>query len=230
MKKIRFILFFVMSLPKTLFYNFILFGFLGLFKLPIIFGYNVKTSGIRRGSILIECKFEFAMIRFGFGGPEGVVAYKRSYLIFGSQGRALFKGKARFGAGSSLRCDARLEIGDNFSSSKNTFISCGADGSVIGNNVMCGWNVSLRDSDGHTVYFDGVPKTSRLPFIIGNHVWICAEAHILKGVKIGDDSIVAYRSTVIKSFEQAHSLIGGTPAKLIRLGVDWGKEQANEIT
>jgi acetyltransferase-like isoleucine patch superfamily enzyme len=76
---------------------------------------------------------------------------------------------------------------------------------------------------GHNVYHNGIKKQSQKPFTIGNHVWVCAEAHVLKGVAIGDDSIIAYRSTVTKSFSGNGSLIGGSPATLLGTNYSWGR-------
>ena len=51
---------------------------------------------------------------------------------------------------------------------------------------------------------------------IGNNVWIGWNATILKGVNIGDDSIVAAGSVVLKGEYPKRSLIGGNPAKVIK--------------
>lgn len=51
---------------------------------------------------------------------------------------------------------------------------------------------------------------------IGNNVWIGWSATILKGVTIGDDSIVAAGSVVLKGDYPKRSLIGGNPAKVLK--------------
>ena len=55
---------------------------------------------------------------------------------------------------------------------------------------------------------------------IGNHVWIGANVTILKGVSIGDGSIVAAGSVVTKSIPEA-CLAAGVPAKVIKENVQW---------
>jgi acetyltransferase-like isoleucine patch superfamily enzyme len=228
MNKIRTVIslcvFGLLSLPKTIYFNFKSLPIHQAVFLPILVGYKVKISEVHKGIIEFDSsfpKFRPGLIRFGYGGPKGIVSNRYSEICL-QNGKLMFAGRAFFGEGTSIRINGRLHIGKNFSASKNTFISCSADGSSIGDNVMCGWNVHLRDSDGHTVYFEGKPKVSKKAFDIGNHVWICAEAHILKGVCIGQESIVAYRSTVTSSFSEMGVLIGGTPAKLIQKGVTWG--------
>ncbi|MFK7824159.1 MAG: CatB-related O-acetyltransferase [Oligoflexales bacterium] len=55
--------------------------------------------------------------------------------------------------------------------------------------------------------------------VIGNDVWIGYEATIMPGVKIGDGSIIASKSVVVKDVEP-YSIVGGNPAKEIRKRFD----------
>ena len=50
---------------------------------------------------------------------------------------------------------------------------------------------------------------------IGNDVWICANAVIADGVKVGDGAIIGANSVVTSDVEP-YSIIGGVPAKFIR--------------
>jgi acetyltransferase-like isoleucine patch superfamily enzyme len=52
------------------------------------------------------------------------------------------------------------------------------------------------------------------PIIIGNDVWIGANAVILKGVEIGDGAVVAAGAVVNKPIA-AYEIWGGVPAKKI---------------
>jgi acetyltransferase-like isoleucine patch superfamily enzyme len=53
------------------------------------------------------------------------------------------------------------------------------------------------------------------PVIIGNDIWIGANAVILPGVTIGDHSVVAAGAVVTKDVPP-HSLVAGVPAKIIK--------------
>jgi acetyltransferase-like isoleucine patch superfamily enzyme len=55
---------------------------------------------------------------------------------------------------------------------------------------------------------------------IGNHCWIGWAATILKGVTIGDGSIVAAGAVVTKDVKE-RTLVGGVPARVIRENVVW---------
>ena len=56
-------------------------------------------------------------------------------------------------------------------------------------------------------------------FTIGNDVWIGYEAVIMSGVHIGDGAIIASRAVVTKDVPP-YTIVGGTPAKEIRLRFD----------
>ena len=51
---------------------------------------------------------------------------------------------------------------------------------------------------------------------IGDHSWIGTAAILMQGVELGEFRVVAANSFINKSFP-AYSVIGGSPAKLIKL-------------
>ena len=53
------------------------------------------------------------------------------------------------------------------------------------------------------------------PIIIGNNVWIGGHVAIVGGVEIGDNSIIAAGSVVLKNVP-SNTIVGGNPAKIIR--------------
>ncbi|ENU57530.1 Maltose O-acetyltransferase [Acinetobacter guillouiae MSP4-18] len=70
-----------------------------------------------------------------------------------------------------------------------------------------------RQVKGESFPFDSVGKQE---IKIGNNVWIGWNCTILKGVEIGDDSIVAAGSVVLAGKYPNGSLIAGNPAKVIK--------------
>ena len=51
--------------------------------------------------------------------------------------------------------------------------------------------------------------------LIGDGVWIGANAFINPGIRIGSNTVIGANSVVTKNLE-ANSIYGGVPAKLIR--------------
>ncbi|MBN2234111.1 MAG: Vat family streptogramin A O-acetyltransferase [Opitutales bacterium] len=64
-----------------------------------------------------------------------------------------------------------------------------------------------------------MPSMDELPYkgdtVIQNDVWIGYDATIMPGIQIGNGSIIASKSVVVRDVEP-YSIVGGNPAKLIR--------------
>jgi acetyltransferase-like isoleucine patch superfamily enzyme len=88
----------------------------------------------------------------------------------------------------------------------------------IGNDCLIGEYVSIRDANHGTV--PGAPMRLQphrsAPVVIGNNVWIGRGAVVLMGVTIGDGAVVAANS-VVRRDVPANAIVGGAPAKLIRM-------------
>ena len=87
---------------------------------------------------------------------------------------------------------------------------------VIGADCLFGPGVKIRDFDGHII--DG--NSTAKDVVIGNHVWLGENSIILKGVTIGDGSIVAAGSVVTKDVPE-RAIVAGNPAKVIRNQITW---------
>lgn len=68
---------------------------------------------------------------------------------------------------------------------------------VFGKDVMIGRNVVVYDSDHHQIIDEQGKIANRpAPVVIGDHVWLATNVLILKGVTIGDGSVVGANSIV----------------------------------
>ena len=92
---------------------------------------------------------------------------------------------------------------------------------TFGHNVMIGGGVTIVDSDFHSMDYnhwntsdDKRNMTSR-PVHIGNNVFIGMHSIILKGVTIGDGSVIAAGSVVTKEVP-TNEIWGGNPAHFIK--------------
>jgi len=122
--------------------------------------------------------------------------------------------------GGDIMCfkDSKLIIGGGFCNS-NVKIRC-TNSITIGNDVAISHDVTIMDSDAHNIHYDGYQMTK--PITIGNNVWIGSRAIILKGVKIGDGAVIAAGAVVSKDVP-ANSIVAGSPAKVIKENINWGK-------
>ncbi len=218
--KAKYIIRVLFSFPKIVFVNWKLFPARIAVKLPLFISLGTKVSGLKRNRIILDTQFYTGMISMGFWGTDGVIENRYTKLMFGERGCWHIKGKTVIAKGCSICVGGELFTGENLGVNKNSMISCNKRIS-IGNDVTTGWNIDIRDSDNHTVFFRGQKKQSEKEIIIGNHVWICANARILKGTVIKDDSVIAYNSCVTKPIDIDHVLIGGYPAKILQKDVSW---------
>lgn len=114
-----------------------------------------------------------------------------------------------------VRHGARMTIGSQ------TFINYGCSISAsllvsIGPRCNIGSHVTLMDNDFHSVDPERRgERPSSAPIILEENVWIGVRSVILRGVTIGEGSVVAAGSVVSKDVPR-RSLVGGVPARLIR--------------
>lgn len=88
---------------------------------------------------------------------------------------------------------------------------------TIGNNCVIASGVNIIDSNGHVVLSSNrtVGRDEAKPIIIGNNVWIGVNSIVLKGVSIGDNSVVSAGSVVCGGDYPKNSLIQGNPGKVV---------------
>lgn len=123
------------------------------------------------------------------------------------------------------RC--RIQIGDDSTFTSHVKIEVNEDNQFIeiGNDCMFSNNIILRTNDSHPIYsLDSQKRINPAKSIrIGNHVWIAAGVSILKGVNIGDGSVIGLKSIVTKDIPE-NVIAAGTPAKVIKYGIEWKRD------
>lgn len=134
------------------------------------------------------------------------------------------------GCSFSVGVNGRCTIGD-FTLLNGALIMA-EDKIDIGSHCLISWNVGIADSDFHPLepaqrlidaqalapFFKDRPprpKLKTVPVKIGDNVWIGMNATILKGVIIGENSVVAAGSVVTKSVPP-NTVVAGNPAVAVK--------------
>ena len=164
----------------------------------IVFGKNVKLHCGKNAEIIIE---------------DGCYLAENVLISSG--------GKVYIGKGCRIHENA-IVAGSDIKLSDNVWISryCSLMGIdiVVGKDCIFAPFVNVLDTD-HYIEDDTGKVTMDSgktdPVRIGENVWICNGAKILKGVKIGDRAIIAAGAVVTKSVD-SKAIAAGIPAVVIR--------------
>lgn len=115
-----------------------------------------------------------------------------------------------------------IRIGNNCRFGEYNHITA-CNGVIIGNGVLTGRYVYISDNNhGDTTYntllINPIKRdlSSRGKVKIGDNVWIGDKVSILSGVTIGNGVIIAANAVVTKDVP-SYSIVGGVPAKIIKL-------------
>jgi acetyltransferase-like isoleucine patch superfamily enzyme len=154
----------------------------------------IKVLITRRGSMTVGQK-----LRINSGDNFNIIG-RQQKCIFWVEGELVIKNNVGISA-SAIICNHQI---------------------TIGNNVMIGGNTVIYDSDFHSLdpFIRKSPDLDRAnanwaPVYIEDNVFIGAHSTILKGVTIGQNSIIGACSVVSKSVPK-NEMWAGNPAVFIR--------------
>ncbi len=168
-------------------------------EIPFIFG-NAPVRGMKMPTCLRMAPNTTLTVHNGPLTRYGTGTYRMSY---GAYIEVINGGKLTIGQGAA-------NVGLTIMCAKEI---------TIGNGVRIGRNVSIRDYNGaHVIVSD--TYVNHAPVHIEDHVWLCTGCSIMPGVTIGEGSVVAANAVVTKSVPP-RSLVAGTPAKVIKSGIEW---------
>ena len=147
--------------------------------------------------------------RVTFLSPVRIQGPASSHLYFGDD--TIFDSRPDLFTMSS---NAVLKIG------KNTFVNgsriATLESITIGSNCILA-DVRMMDTDFHSVDKNRIQPeaiTKNAPIVVEDNVWISAGSAVLKGVTIGQDSVIAFGSVVVANIPPG-KICGGNPAKEI---------------
>lgn len=195
-------------------------------KCPVWLSHKTRVEGCFYNCIEIKSDdIEKYMIKIGNDNCTfGLNSTGTSFLRVDKNAKIIFEGKAELTMGVSIRLfkNAILRIGEGFYANANCSFSSNKEIS-IGKDVLFGWNVNIRDSDGHNIYDANTKEVINMDqeVVIEDHVWIASMATVMKGATISRDSIVGYGSIVTKKFAEGKCILAGVPAKIVKRDIEW---------
>lgn len=211
----------ILSLPNTLRVNFKYFKFLDAMKLPIKVNRNVILKELK-GTVKVETKLKRGMIKIGYGNID-IFDKNKSKSIFKNNGNIVFKGSSIIGHGVKINVNknAELILGDKFGITAESSIICNKK-ITFGDGCLVSWNCLFMDTDFHSIYnYQGEITNLDEEIVIEDNVWIGCGSTILKGIHIGQGSVIAANSNVTKSFINEECIIGGNPARVVKEKISW---------
>ncbi len=117
---------------------------------------------------------------------------------------------------STLQAGAVLEIGDDFGMTGGSI--CAAERIVIGDNVAVGANTTIVDTDFHPLHPQDRLRDPQggktAPVVIEDNVFIGMNCLILKGVRVGRNSVIGAGSVVSRDVPP-DVIAAGNPAVVI---------------
>ncbi|MHB9313403.1 acyltransferase [Fusobacterium polymorphum] len=118
-----------------------------------------------------------------------------------------------------------IKIGDKTSIEEARITSFEPYKIEIGKDCMFSADIVIMNTDVHKIYDTTTKlKTNEGKEIsIGNHVWLGIRTIVLKGVNIGDNSIVAAGSIVTKDVK-ANTVVSGNPARQVKENRNWSRD------
>ncbi len=140
-----------------------------------------------------------------------------------------FKGKGKLIIGDNCNLYAHEEPNRFMTFDRTTTITIGKNCRLngvtiqsrekveIGDNCLIGSSM-LIDNDFHSIYPEHRNDPGHIksaPIKVGKDCWLAGQSVILKGVSIGDRSVVALRAVVTKDVPTS-SVVAGNPAHLVK--------------
>ncbi|MBP9993442.1 MAG: acyltransferase [bacterium] len=216
---------------KTIWFNFKHLPLKQAVCLPIFISYHTRIKCDRKSLIIIDLQKvmgggRIGMVKLGYENmPVQVVKANPLSLCLKEQSSITFKGFCVISAGTQIYLykGASLSIGENTRIGMNVKIYS-KKSITIGDYCTFGWDSQVVDTDFHDVINvqNGEKHTQSKEIVIGDRCWICSNCSIKKGTILPDDVIVGSNSLCNKVYDvPKYSLIGGTPAKLLKSGLTY---------
>ena len=173
----------------------------GIYSIPMTIWLKMKgvqVNFLYSGGLMYVAKSKGSIVKIGekcrfmsksWGNPIGI---NHRCMICAAENAQIIIGKMCSFSGVSIRCHRSI---------------------ILGNYVRVGANALIMDGDGHA---NDPRSNGSKPIVIEDHVWIGTNVMILKGVRIGKNSVIGAGSIVTKDIP-ANSVAVGNPCRVVKV-------------
>jgi acetyltransferase-like isoleucine patch superfamily enzyme len=207
---------------KTILINFKTLPLKQAVKFPIVILCKIKLLDLS-GSITIDGSIFFSKIKIG--GKVDFYPENNLPINFHLMGNLHFRGECLISAGSHIlvKSNAKLDIGEACTFNSGVVIRV-LNSCVIGRGTRVTRGCSISDSNFHYIKEIETGKIRKPNGIvrIGEFCWVNPNSVINKGTMLPDHTIVTQGSFLNKDYTNIvpeYSLIGGSPIKIIKQGI-----------
>lgn len=99
----------------------------------------------------------------------------------------------------------------------------------IGSDCMFSHRIEIRNGDSHSIITKETNQriNRAKSVIIGQHVWLGADAKVLKGSKVNEGAVIA-TGAIVSGIVEANCIWAGNPAKKIKENIFWIRERIKD--
>lgn len=121
---------------------------------------------------------------------------------------------------SGNNCEINIRKGSTFGGAR--IVNKGENNKVaINERCLFSDQIEIWASDTHSILnSEGAIINVEKPIYIGSHVWVGSRATILKGVTIGNNSVIGMGSIVTKDIP-SNVIAAGNPARVLKEKINW---------
>lgn len=100
----------------------------------------------------------------------------------------------------------------------------------VGPWCLFSWNIEIRTSDWHPIFDieSGQRINMPAPVTLAEKVWVGSDVRILKGVTVGQGSVIGLGSIVTRDIP-ASCVAVGNPARVVRTGISWSVDALSHL-
>lgn len=178
----------------------------------VVFNKNAVIEVSKGAKIIVDGILNFGTPRLKASRLESRLLVEKGAIL------KIGGGSIAYGADIEVFRDSILTLGKNITFNMQSTIIC-SNTITIEDFVSLGRNVTIRDNNGGHFMSRRTYKDKR-PIVIGQHSWICEQAIVMPGAKIGVGVIVGARAMVSGKLPN-FTLATGSPAVVVDEDIYW---------